>query len=880
MARPAFRLVEQLFHQAAARDPAQRSAFLDEACAGDTELRAAVEELLKFDDAAKNTDSFLANPLVHAVEATASEQATQSQDLPESAAATAPPSIPGYEVLEEVGRGGMGVVYKANQTSLNRLVALKMLLPAWLVSPTQLARFRTEAETLARLHHPNVVPIYDVGEAEGRPYFTMAYVGGPNLGKFLDCRPQDPAASARLVEVLARAVHAVHQCGIIHRDLKPANVLLALPDGQVADGYRPSLEDYDPRITDFGLAKDLAAGAGLTLSGTVMGTPCYMAPEQARGHGRPIGPAADVYSLGSILYEMLTGRPPFAVTTPAQIIAQLLHEDPLPPSRLRPGLPRDLVTICLKCLEKSPRQRYPSALALAEDLRRFLDGKPVQARPVGAFGRAARWCRRQPLAASFLGLSVGLALALLVTALVYDVKLSNALAEVETQKAQVESQNEDRRKQLVHLNVVIGIREWQRGERFAAILRFVEALDRDQGDADRETPHRTRIAEALKECPRLVGLLAPDKPLVCAHLDGAGGQVVEVHEGGNLEVWDVGAGKPVGTSVRHESAAAGGAVSPDGQRLAGIAKNGTVTICDLRTATSRRLPIGGPVRSVAFLNSERSLLTVHADSGIRLYDLTAADPAILLEVPAGPSAPPAISEDGRWLFTADAKHVGRLWDAAEGRVTASFPMGKAVTLAAVSKDGRRVAVVSPKNVLRFWDVATASLLGEPITLSKAIHQMVFSPDGKRLLTAGSEREALVWDVRECALQCTSPPHEDPIRLARFSPDGRLVVTADKVSGARVWEAATGNPVTPPLRHGLPLAAVAFSADSQRFTTAGAGGTVCVWDLFGGTPAPDSIDKLAELARLLAGARIDEDQTQVRLDAARLKAAWERVRPAP
>jgi hypothetical protein len=873
MARPAFRLVEQLFHQAAARDPADRPAFLDAACAGDGALRAAVEELLKYDDAAQSTGSFLVNPLAGAAAVSTTDPTTHADGGPVVAAAAELPAIPGYDLLEELGRGGMGVVYKARQTSLNRLVAVKMLLPDWVVSPAQLARFRTEAETLARLHHPNVVPIYDVGEVEGRPYFTMAYVGGPNLGRFLDGRPQDPAASARLVEVLARAVSAVHQCGIIHRDLKPGNVLLAPRDAEPAAGRRPCLDEYDPRITDFGLAKDLAGGARLTVSGTAVGTPCYMAPEQARGDSRQVGPAADIYSLGSILYEMLTGHPPFAGTTPLQTLAQLMHDDPLPPSRLRPGLPRDLATICLKCLEKSPRRRYASALALAEDLRRFVAGEPVRARPVGAFGRAARWCRRQPLAASFLGLSVGLALAFAVTVLVYDIRLSDALA-------QVEAQNEDRRRQLVHLNVTIGIHESERGDHFTAILRFAEALNLDRGDAGREGAHRERIATALRQCPRLVGLLAPDKPLVCAQLDEAGGEVAVANDDQTLAVWDAATFKPAGTPLHVDSAAVGGAVSPESQLLACLGAKGTVTVSDLKAATSRRLAEGGgPVRRVVFLDKGRSLLTVHADSSIRVHNLTAAGLGVVAHACGGPCAPPAVSEGERWLFTSGTDRIGHLWDAAQGKETASFPIRNVVTLAAVSKDGRRVAVVSPDNVLRAWDVAAARFLDGAVNLPKAVRHMAFSSDGKSVVTAGNETEAQVWDVRTGALRATSPAHEGPIRLARFSPDGRLVVTADDVSGARVWNAATGEAVTPPLRHGLPLAAVAFSAGGKRLTTAGAGGTVCVWELSGGMEAPGPAEELAELARLLAGARIGEDQAEVRLDAARLKAAWERMRSA-
>jgi tetratricopeptide (TPR) repeat protein len=304
------------------------------------------------------------------------------------------PAIPGYEVLKNLGRGGMGVVYWAWQSPLNRPVALKMLLAGDQASPKELCRFRTEAEAIARLQHANFVQIYEVGRWNGRPYLSMEYVDDGSLARRLVGNPQPVRRAAELVEVLARAMHHAHQRGIVHRDLTPANILFT------ADGV--------PKITDFGLAKLLdGAGPTLTSSGTTVGTPSYMAPEQAAGHSKEVGPATDVYALGAILYELLTGRPPFKAEIPLETMRQVQMEEPIPPNRLQPKLPRDLTTICLKCLQKEPAKRYLSAEALAEDLRRYLAGEPIRARPVGAAGKVARWCRRKPAIAS---LAAGLAL--------------------------------------------------------------------------------------------------------------------------------------------------------------------------------------------------------------------------------------------------------------------------------------------------------------------------------------------------------------------------------------------------------------------------------------------------------------------------------------
>jgi hypothetical protein len=314
------------------------------------------------------------------------------------------PAVPGYDILSELGRGGMGVVYQARQTSLNRVVALKMLLAGSHADPEQLRRLRAEAEAVARLRHPNIVQIFEVGEHDGWPYLVLEYVEGGALDEALAGAPQNPRAAAALAETLARAAHAAHQQGVIHRDLKSANVLLAY--GRTAPAGARRLSEAVPKIADFGLAKQLDAGQRRTPSEAILGTPSYMAPEQASGKTRSVGAPADVYALGAILYEMLTGRPPFRGETPLDTLQQVLIDDPVPPRALQPKVPADLATVCLKCLQKDPGKRYASALELADDLRRFLQGEPIKARPLGPAARLYRWCRRKPALAGLLALLV------------------------------------------------------------------------------------------------------------------------------------------------------------------------------------------------------------------------------------------------------------------------------------------------------------------------------------------------------------------------------------------------------------------------------------------------------------------------------------------
>jgi serine/threonine-protein kinase len=322
------------------------------------------------------------------------------------------PALPGYEIIGILGQGGMGVVYRARQLSLKRMVGLKMLASA-ATDPAALRRFRTEAEAVAQLQHPNIVQIYDIGEHQGRPFFAMELVEGVSLSKALARNLFPFRETAMLLATLAQAIHYAHERGIIHRDLKPANVLLQIadsrlqkqPTGSADKSVISNLQSAIPKITDFGIAKRLDA-EGPTVSGAVVGTPSYMPPEQAEGDIAAIGPATDIYSLGAILYEMLTGQPPFRTDSPTVTLWRVINDEPVPPSRLRPHLPRDLETICLTCLQKDPRRRYASAQKLAEDLNAYLTGLPVQARAAGAGRRLLGWFRARPAAALFGGIGI------------------------------------------------------------------------------------------------------------------------------------------------------------------------------------------------------------------------------------------------------------------------------------------------------------------------------------------------------------------------------------------------------------------------------------------------------------------------------------------
>ena len=402
--------IQEVFSEAMARAPAERGSFLDEACKGEPELREQVASLLGAHERAGDfltRTPHLASPDTEPGTVGAGQrQLGETEVIPKTA--LVPPKAEArvhyfgeYELVSEIAHGGMGVVYKARQSSLNRLVALKMILTGQLASEAEVRRFHTEAEAAAQLDHPNIVAIYEVGAHEGQHYFSMQYIEGRSLAQLAGEGPWGAGSgkeAARLVARVARAVQYAHERGILHRDLKPANILMD------AEG--------EPHVSDFGLARRIGADSSLTMEGAVLGTPSFMAPEQAAGKTKALGAAADIYSLGAILYFLLTGRPPFAAASPLDTLVQVVEGEVIVPRVINSRVARDLERICLRCLEKAPERRYPMASHLAEDLERFVRDEPVQARPPGLRPFLVHWMRRQPaLVSRLVGLGLSMAIA-------------------------------------------------------------------------------------------------------------------------------------------------------------------------------------------------------------------------------------------------------------------------------------------------------------------------------------------------------------------------------------------------------------------------------------------------------------------------------------
>ncbi len=374
-----------------------------------------------------------------------------------------------YELLEEIGRGGMGVVYKARQLGLGRMVAVKMILHGPFSSEQFVQRFQLEAQAAAALHHPNIVAIYEVGQQDGQHYFSMEYLEGQSLADLAQEKPVSPKQAADYLKTVAQAMHYAHEQGVLHRDLKPSNVLIDMWN--------------EPRILDFGLAKLLETDTQLTISGQTLGSPNYMAPEQAGGKPDGVGAQADIYSLGAILYYLLTGVPPFRAETLQEVLTQLQSVEPVAPHRLNPGVPVDLQTICLKCLHKEPARRYATARLLAEDLARFLANEPILARPASAAQKGFLWCRRHPIPAVLSGLLIA-ALLLGLAGILWQWRRAELFARGETQQRQLaEASANEMRKNLYAADIALASQALQRGE-YGLARRTLAALRPKPGQQD------------------------------------------------------------------------------------------------------------------------------------------------------------------------------------------------------------------------------------------------------------------------------------------------------------------------------------------------------------------------------------------------------------
>jgi WD40 repeat protein/tRNA A-37 threonylcarbamoyl transferase component Bud32 len=726
----------------------------------------------------------------------------------------------------------MGVVYKARQVKLNRVVALKMILAGHLATEEEVRRFYLEAEAAAQLEHPGIVPIFEVGEHAGRHFFSMSFVEGGSLAQRVQDGPLHPAEAAELVERIADAVAYAHGRGIVHRDLKPGNILLD--------------RDGNPKVTDFGLAKKVAGDSNLTLAGQIMGTPSYMAPEQAAGQTDAVGPAADVYALGAILYCLLTGRPPFDSVDVVETLRQVREQEPVPPRRLNLAVRRDLDTVCLKCLQKDPRKRYASAAALADDLRRFRTGRPILARPVGRVERVWRWCRRNPVEA-FLFSAVAASLVLGMATTSYYAHQAGVREQEALDHARRAEEEQDR-----------NYRRWYAAEMNLAQKAWEEAyitVARRRLDALRPKPPAADLRGFEWYClRRLCGLelhslpiaegpawcvaFSPDGRLLAAGSGRKG-------EPGQVKVWDLKTRQEIFCLRGHPEFVSCLTFSPDGRRLAtgngGVRTPGEVKIWNVSDGRELfSLPRQKyPVWDLAFTPDGDRLAVASAGvdargrvlpTEVQVWDLAARREILCLHGQAAVASAVAFSPDGRRLAYTDDRAV-QVCNAGTGQgILTLSGHANLVSGVAFSPKGERLATGSVDGTVAVWEAASGKRL---LTLrhTDRILNVAFSRDGRHLAAAAGDRVVQVWDTRSVQEPFTLRGHEDSVSAVAFSPDGWRLASAGQDGAAKLWD-ATGPPEALPLGgtdYGS-VKGVAYGPDGRRLALAASDATLHVWDL--------------------------------------------------
>jgi WD40 repeat protein/serine/threonine protein kinase len=818
-----------------------------------------------------------------------------------------------YRILRMIGRGGMGVVYRAEQESLGRRVALKVLTASTLSNPEHVQRFKREARAAARLHHTNIVPVFGVGEDHGIHFYVMQYIHGHGLDAIIRelarsrarASPTDPVAVgpeteksdssaalayslatgqfpgtgsepestaaipaateggadesmrhaecastvreslagledvarngdtvarrnalgseitpgkgstspppsearrpflqnvARIGVEVAEALHYAHSQGVLHRDIKPSNLLLD--------------NNGTTWITDFGLAK-LADGDELTQSGSVVGTLRYMAPERFRG---AVDARSDVYSLGLTLYEVITLRPAFGARDHDSLIRQVSQDEPPRLRALAPSVPRDLETIIQKAIAREPELRYQSAGALAEDLRRFLEDRPILSRRLTAAERLVKWGRRNPLVAGLIAAVLVLGTVLTIGSMVVAAR-SIAAAEAS-------------RRRLVRMNVAAGTERVEEGDLLRALPRFGEALRLDQGEPAREEGHRLRLGSVLSATPRIIQLCPHQGIVTSVGFSRDGARIVTACSDGKVGIWDLVSSAPVAPIMNHAEWVDHAEFSPDGARVLTACRDGSARLWDSRTGQLVVPPLAhaNQVPFATFSADGRRVVTASWDGSARVWD-TATGQAVTPRLPHPYRlAHAAFSPDGSSVVTACDDGNARIWNAATAELRSPLlKHGRVISQVAFAPDGKRVATAGWDGTARVWDATTARQVTPALKHDLVVYGVCFSPDGSRILTASWDGTARIWDATSGRPLLPPLEHDGIVRTAVFSSDGTRILTGCVDGTARVWDAATGKPALAPLLHNGPVSHAWFAADGRRVVTASEDKMARVWE---------------------------------------------------
>jgi len=727
------------------------------------------------------------------------------------ATGTAPQVVGDYELIELLARGGMGLVYKARQRSLNRLVAVKMIAGGALADPAARQRLRQEGTAAAVLRHPNIVAIHEIGEHLGQPFFSMELVAGPTLAEAARHEPMEVTRAAQIAQSVAEATEHAHQHGILHRDLKPSNVLLD------ASGA--------PRVTDFGSARHLDSQQELTLTGQVIGSPNYLSPEQAKGHRSAIGVESDVYGLGAILYFLLTARPPFVGGTVESTLAQVQGAEPVAPRLLNGTVPRDLETIVLKCLQKEPAHRYRSARLLAEELGRFLRNEPILARPTSQTYRLWRWGRRNPLMAGLTGTTLLLLLTLSVGAPLAAWKIDRERRNAEASARSAERLAATERQNLYAADMLLVQQALDTGNlsHSLSLLERHRPLPNARPDADsrgwewRYYWQQTRSAELLT-------LGSADHSVLSLAYAPDGNRLASGSQSGEVLLWDMNR-RTVLERHRHTARVDALRFSSEHPWLVTGGMDGTIRLLGVPGfATQRTFPFPDGCRAVGFVPDTNQLLAVGESEWAR-FSLDTGK--LLQRGEAKTFARAAISPDGKWLACPQASGEVWLLNTQTGARTHRFSGHTGFVLSvAFSHDNRWLASGGFDGLAQVYELRTGKVVAQLASHHGVVSALGFSVDGGTLATASYDGTVKLWQTSTWEERATLRGHLHPVWALALSPDGDHVATGDKLGIIKVW--STRTPPNPSLPAQVDIAR--YSRDGSTALTGTAGGEWTVWDM--------------------------------------------------
>ncbi len=728
-----------------------------------------------------------------------------------------PESVQRFRVEDVLGHGSFGVVYRAWDTELGRTVTLKVPRAGHFRSAEEEERFAREARSAARLSHPGIVRVYEVAGTDQVPCIVQEYIEGKTLEKLIRDEQLSFSRSVGLVRQVADALHYAHEQGVIHRDIKPENIIVD------SEGHT--------HIADFGLARQKESQVTVTQDGQIVGTPAYMSPEQAAGKQDRVGVTSDVYSMGVILYEMLTGLRPFS-GQPSMVLYQVLNDEPRLPRRLNEHIPRDLETICLKAIQKEPGRRYQSAGEFRDDLLRYLAGETIQARPVGQLERCWRWCRRNPVISVLTGA---------ITLLIVGVAVASLLAAIRFQEKSEETSRalEVSRQQLVRINVSSARQLSDQGDFSVALPYLVEALHLDAGDPERELPHRIRIASAIARCPRLLHVwlhreavsrvaFSPDGQWILCAVNSSSQRSF------SARVYSLGTGQLRYPPLQHSSVVHAVQFSPDSRHILTSCHDGGVRIWDSSTGLMLK----------CFHHEKCCRHATYSPDGSRVLSVSDDETAYLWNVdPEGDTGDsgailrhPGILTYG--TFSSDGRRIAVLlfdtavvWDVESGMELMRFTPhpGHELKHACFSPDGRRLATACMHFDAHLWDVETGKTVGEPMRHGYGVTHVAFSPDGSRLVTVSYDR-GRIWNGETAEPLARWMDEQRNQEFAAFSPDGRYFVTTESFRTAYLWDAHTGEPAFPPIVHYRGVRHAAFHPDGHLLLIGSGDGMMRLWDL--------------------------------------------------